>query len=144
MVTSHSSSHSVRRRANAARVVSKHVAATSAEHALPVQNDDGSRPVVVALDSDLVSEVLRRVSKWGSANVVVDLPGGVVVLGCVNNGRELTFGGDSQTLHEDIDMGMLVDSLDALADASGEFRIKVELGSDPANTPTITRLPAHC
>lgn len=144
MVTNHHASHAVRRRADAGRVVSKLAATTSAEHALPVQIEDGSRPLVVALDSDLVSDVLHRVSKWGSANVAVDFPDSVVVLACINNGHGLTFGGDSQTLHQSIDMSMLVDSLHTLGDKDGALRVNVAVGSSNTSAPTITRLAAHC
>ena len=124
-------------RSNVAHALSKYIAREGAASILPVQVADGSRPVVLALETDLVSQVLRRVAESHHANVVVGTTQGIAILSFVAaDGDDPSR--ESQTVHDDVDMGMLIASIPTLSDASGSLTIRVHVGDQQADVPAAS------
>lgn len=106
-------SSAAKRRALSQRVF--HDIATSRRE-LRVVAEDGSCPIVVALETELLSVVLERVMKaGGAANTFVEMKGEVVELLAIHVGarrwkkqrspRDL----GPTPIHDDIEIGMMVD-----------------------------------
>lgn len=124
-------------RSNVAHALSKYIAREGAASILPVQVSDGSRPVVLALETDLVSQVLRQVAETRDANVVVGTTHGIAILSFVAaEGADPAL--QSQTVHDDVDMSMLIASIPPLSDERGALTIRVHVGDQQADVPTAS------
>lgn len=82
---------------------------------LSVLAEGGSRPIVTALDEELLSEVMQRVIRsGGAANTFVAMNSGLVELVMIENaavptGQTGVIDLGPDPIHEDITIGMLVD-----------------------------------
>ena len=103
------------RRNEILRKVMRNVALKNKAKELPVCLKDGTRPIVVALEHDLLSEVMHRVqASGGDANVFVQMDDGNIALASVYlaSGRSRRVRKAEslgpQPVHSDIEVGMFV------------------------------------
>lgn len=103
-------SQAERRKAFASKVL--HDLALS-HRSLPISLKDGSRPIVVALDDELLSAVVRRVNvSGGAANTFVELKNGRVMLLSVTRGSRDDSDAEvfsEQPMHESVTIGMMAE-----------------------------------
>lgn len=114
---------------------------------LPVAESDGDRPLVVCLESDRVSDAVRRVEAIGGrANVVVADTEGFVIVAM----ERTPLPGDAfraprsqkgtYVIHEDITMGMLIAATEPSSGQSAtEFQIAMR--GVEASVPSVHRVP---
>lgn len=87
---------------------------------------DGSRPVVVALPSDLVRDVLPRVeSLGGAANLVVPVRNGFMVVG-IRSHPDITTRDESALLVDDCTVGLLLSRV--MEDMDRGYELAYEFG----------------
>lgn len=94
-------------RADLMKRVGRAMALPPAQSGLSVTRSDGTRPVVGALASDLVVDVLRRVHEsGGAANVVVAEGPRIVVLAMREDGEQPS--AQDAVVHRNVTMAMLL------------------------------------
>lgn len=124
-----------------AGLIMRSLAKTSALPGLEVTADDGTMPIVVAFDHELVSDVLHRVS-WtgGFANLfVVDLAGQSMVRASVMPPDDALDSRSAEVLrpdavHGDSTIGMLLESVRA---SDSGLTIHVRLGASRADVRQV-------
>ena len=108
------------KRAEIVRRAGRAMVLPAEQNALRVKRADGVRPIVPALDDDLVSDVIEWVRRaGGAANVVMADGPGLVVLQVRQDSGEPA--GVDAAIHPDTRMGMLL----ALARQEGHVRTYV-------------------
>lgn len=122
------------------RQLMKWLSTVKSSEALPVQIENGERPVVVALLEDRISEVANRVERTGAANVVVCDENGFVVLSFLGPQPITSQTPETQVIHEDISMEMFLTSLRTLADERGALNVSIRFGGTDATVPQIKQL----
>ena len=97
-------------RDDATRRVMKTVARTFDREPLPLTLEDGTQPLVVALPSEYISEIVGRViSIGGSANVAVAFNDHFTTIVLANNGSPSM---DVLEINQDLSMGMFLIKLE--------------------------------
>lgn len=122
--------------------IMKYFARSGQGNCLPIQLDDGRRPVVVAMPDDRISEVANKVKSYGKANVCVAMSDGLVVLGfegCLSN-ESIRPIGDVQDVHQDISIGMLISAAETLNKTNSKLAFSISFGDTHGQVPSVRTL----
>lgn len=121
------------RRNEATQRIMKALARLVATEPLPVRLDDGSTPVVVAVPEEPVQDMLARLHRaGGAANVVVDYVDSFYVASFFSSALPAAAVGDPADVHNNSNVGMLIDWLLAQPHGAGAFRMNGARLSDSA------------